>query len=60
MGSKLFVKSIVVKALHEDLGIIPSLPMFTNNHVAFAMFSLCYVQCPSYLFHIMFPFKNIL
>ncbi len=43
VGSKSFVESFVAKVLHEDLGMISSLPMFTNTHLAFAMFSLCYV-----------------
>ncbi len=59
VGSKSFVESFVVKAFHEDLGMISSLPMFTNTHVAFEMFSLCYVQCLSYLFRIVFPFPSI-
>jgi len=60
VGSKSFVESFVAKAFHEDLGMISSLPMFTNTHVGFVMFLLCSVQCLSYWFPIMFPFPNIL
>jgi len=59
-GIQIIIESFVVKALHEDLGTIFSLLMFINTHMAFAMFSLCYVQCPSYLFCIVFPSPNIL
>ncbi len=50
----------MAEALHEDLERIFSLPMFVDLQVVFAMFLLCYVQHPSYLFHIMFPSLGIL
>jgi hypothetical protein len=37
MGSTSFVESFVVEALHEDLGTIYNLPMFTNPQEVFAM-----------------------
>jgi len=55
VGSKSFVESFVVKVLHEDLRIIFSFLMFANSRAIFAMLSLCYDQCHSYLFRIMFP-----
>ncbi len=53
-----FVESFVIKAFQEN--IIISLPMFVNPHVVFAMLSFYYAQHPSYIFHIIFPFLNIL
>jgi hypothetical protein len=55
-----FVESFVATIFHEDLGTISNLPMFTHIHMAFVMFLLFYVQCPNYLFHIMFPSPSIL
>ncbi len=48
MGSTSFVESFVVKTLHEDLGMISSLPMLVDPHVVFTMLSLCYAQRPGY------------
>jgi len=42
IGSKSFIESFVVKTFVEDLGTIFNFLMFTNPHVTFAMFSLCY------------------
>ncbi len=50
----------MVGVLHEDLGTISNLLMLTNPQTTFAMFSLCYAQCLSYLFHTMFPSLGIL
>jgi hypothetical protein len=60
MGSTSFVESFVVEALHDYLRMICSLFMLTNPQAGFAIFSLCYTQCPSYLFHIVFPSQGIL
>jgi hypothetical protein len=53
VGSKSFVDSFVVKAFHEDLGTISSLPMFVDPQAVFVMPSLCcantlvifFIQC---------------
>jgi len=50
----------VTKVLHEDLGMIFSLPMPIEPQVVFAMLSLCCAQCPGYLFRTMFPSLGIL
>jgi hypothetical protein len=50
----------MVEVLHEDLGMIFSLPMLVDLQVAFMMLSLYYAQHPCYLFHIMFPSPGIL
>jgi hypothetical protein len=42
MRCRSFVESFVVKAFHEDLRMIFNIPMFTNPHATFAMFSLCF------------------
>jgi hypothetical protein len=60
MGSKSFIESFMSKDFYEDLGTISSLLMFATLQVAFAMLSLCYAQCPNYLFHRMFPSPCIL
>jgi hypothetical protein len=60
MGFTSFVESFVVKALHEDLGMISSLLMLTNPWATFMMLSLCYAQLLGYLFHTMFPSPGIL
>ncbi len=60
MGSKSFFELFVVKALHEDLGMIFSLPMLVDPQVVFAMLLLCYAQRPGYLLRTMFPSLGIL
>jgi hypothetical protein len=60
VGFRSFIESFVIKALHEDLGMIFCLPMLANLQVAFTMLSLCYTQCAGYLFHTMFPSPCIL
>jgi len=60
MKSTSFVQSFMVKVLHEDLGMISSLLILADPLAVFMMFSLCYVQRPSYLLHTMFPFPSIL
>jgi len=53
VGSKSFVELFVVKAFHEDLGMISSFLMFVNPRVIFMMLSLCcantlviyFIQC---------------
>jgi len=60
MGSTSFVELLMVKVLHKDLETISSLPMLVDSHVAFAMLSLCYAQCLSYLLHTTFPSLDIL
>jgi len=40
MGYLPFVKSLS-KALHEDLNMITSLPMFVDPHATFVMLSFC-------------------
>jgi hypothetical protein len=42
VGSKSFVESFAIKALHENLGMIFCLPMLANLQAAFTMLSLCY------------------
>jgi hypothetical protein len=41
-GSKSFIESFVTKTLHEDLGMIFSLPMLVNLQVVFVMPLLSY------------------
>jgi hypothetical protein len=60
MKSTSFVQSFMVKVLHEDLGMISSFFILADPHAVFMMFSLCYIQRPSYLFHTMFPSSSIL
>jgi len=60
MGSTSFVESFVTKVLHEDLRTIFSLSMLVDLEAVFGMLLLCYAQCLSYLFHIMFPSFSIL
>ncbi len=50
----------MAKAFHGDPGMIFSLLMLVNLQTIFAMLSLCYAQCPNYLFRIMFPSLGIL
>jgi hypothetical protein len=59
MGSTSFVELFVVKAPHEDLRTIFSLPTFVDPQMTFTMFSLCYAQHLNYLLCIMFPFPSI-
>jgi hypothetical protein len=42
VGSKSFIELFVAKVLHEDLGMISNLPMFTNFKTTFTILSLCY------------------
>jgi DNA phosphorothioation-dependent restriction protein DptG len=44
-----FVESFVPEVFQEDLNIIANLLMLIDFHAAFAMFSFCYAQQPSYL-----------
>jgi hypothetical protein len=44
MGFTSFVELFMVEAFHEDFRMIFSFHMFTDPHVAFAMFLLCYAQ----------------
>jgi hypothetical protein len=60
VGSISFVELCMVEVLHEDLGMIFSLPMLVDLQVAFMMLSLYYAQHPCYLLHIMFPSPGIL
>jgi hypothetical protein len=50
----------MAKAFHEDLGTISSILMITDPRAAFVMFSLCYVQRPSYVLCTVFPSPCIL
>jgi hypothetical protein len=60
MGSRSFVESFVVKALHEDLEMTSNFFTFVDPQVIFATYLLCYAQCLGYLLRTMFPFPNIL
>jgi hypothetical protein len=60
LGSTSFVESLVVKAFHEDLGMISNFPMLANPQTTFVMLSICYAYCPNYLFCTVFPSLGIL
>jgi hypothetical protein len=60
MGSRSFIESFVVEALHEDLGTIFNLHMLANLQATFVMFSLNYTQHLGYLLCIVFSSPSIL
>ncbi len=60
VGSTSFIESFVVKAFHEDLGMISSFLMLVNLLATFVMILLCYTQCLGYLLCIMSPSLGIL
>ncbi len=60
MGPTSFVEPFVTKVFYEDLGMIYNFLMLIDLSTTFAMFLLCYAQCPNYLLRTMFPFPSIL